>query len=93
MFATDTLTINGLKYLNKLGVQVPSQLSVMSFDESEAFDLFYSPITHLRQPLEAMGQAAVNKLMEQIDHHKTNIEVKDATHCISELVVGRSCRE
>ncbi len=88
-FATDTLAINGLKYLNKLGVQVPQQLSVLSFDESDAFELFYTLITHLRQPLEAMGQAAVSMLIEQIDHHKVNKQLA----LESDLVAGRSCRE
>jgi LacI family transcriptional regulator len=88
-FATDTLAINGLKYLNKMNVKVPDQLSVMSFDESEAFELFYSPVTHLRQPLEIMGQAAVNMLVELIDHSKINKQIA----LESDLIIGRSCRE
>ncbi len=88
-FATDTLAINGLKYLNKIKVKVPDKLSVMSFDESEAFELFYSPITHLRQPLEAMGQAAVSTLVELIDHNKISKQIA----LESDLIIGRSCRE
>jgi LacI family transcriptional regulator len=88
-FATDTLAINGLKYLNKLKVNVPGQVSILSFDESEAFELFYCPVTHLQQPLEAMGQAAVNTLVELMNHNKINKQLS----LVSDLVVGRSCRE
>lgn len=88
-FATDTLAINGLKYLNKQHIKVPEQLSVLSFDESEAFELFYCPVTHLQQPLEAMGRAAVDTLVGLIDHNKINRQLS----LESELVVGRSCRE
>ncbi|MES2428023.1 MAG: substrate-binding domain-containing protein [Bacteroidota bacterium] len=88
-FATDTLAINGLKYLNRLKVNVPGQVSILSFDESEAFELFYCPVTHLQQPLEAMGQAAVNTLVELMNHNKINKQIS----LVSDLVVGRSCRE
>jgi LacI family transcriptional regulator len=88
-FATDTLAINGLKYLNKIKVKVPQDISVLSFDESEAFELFYSPITHMRQPVEAMGKAAVDTLLELINHSKVNKQLS----LESDLIVGQSCRE
>jgi LacI family transcriptional regulator len=88
-FATDTLAINGLKYLNKIKAKVPQQISVLSFDESEAFELFYSPITHMRQPVEAMGKAAVDTLLELINHSKINKQIS----LQADLVIGQSCRE
>ncbi|MDB5158665.1 MAG: LacI family DNA-binding transcriptional regulator [Mucilaginibacter sp.] len=88
-FATDTLSINGLKYLNQLKTKIPGEISVLSFDESEAFELFYCPVTHLRQPVEAMGKAAVDTLLELINHYKISKQVS----LMSDLVVGQSCRE
>lgn len=88
-FATDILTINGLKYLSKEKINVPEQISVLSFDESEAFDLFYTPVTFSRQPLTEMGCLAVNNLMELMngsDHIKQiSLEAK--------IISGASCRE
>ncbi|MDB5002261.1 MAG: LacI family DNA-binding transcriptional regulator [Mucilaginibacter sp.] len=88
-FATDTLAINGLKYLNKIKAKVPQDISVLSFDESEAFELFYSPITHLRQPLEEMGQKAVDTLLELINYNKISKQISLS----SELIIGQSCKE
>jgi LacI family transcriptional regulator len=88
-FATDTLAINGLKYLNKIKAKVPQDISVLSFDESEAFELFYNLVTHLRQPVEAMGKAAVDTLLELINHSKINKQIS----LESDLIVGQSCRE
>ncbi|WP_214072152.1 LacI family DNA-binding transcriptional regulator [Mucilaginibacter sp. dw_454] len=88
-FATDTLAITGLKYLNKHNIKVPGQLSVLSFDESEAFELFYCPVTHLQQPLAEMGRAAVDTVVGLIDHNKINRQVS----LESKLVKGKSCRE
>jgi LacI family transcriptional regulator len=87
--ATDRLTIEALKRLNALGVKVPGDISVLSFDESDAFDLFYCPVTHGRQPLEEMGEAAVKTLINLINNQKIN---KKLTFQAG-FVPGKSCRE
>ncbi|HUZ57321.1 MAG TPA: LacI family DNA-binding transcriptional regulator [Hanamia sp.] len=88
-FATDTLSLEGLRYFNKLGIKVPKDISVLSFDESQAFDLFYCPITHSKQPLEEMGQLAVNTLIQLIKHNKVNMQISLDT----DLIIGKSCKE
>lgn len=88
-FATDTLTINGLKYLNKKKISVPGKISVLSFDESDAFDLFYTPITFSRQPLKEMGNLAVNNLIALMDGSDRLEQIS----LEAQLVVGASCRE
>lgn len=65
-FATNTLAVAGLKVINSLGIKVPHEVAVFSFDESEAFDLFYSPISYIRQPIEAIGKEAVRMAIERI---------------------------
>jgi len=87
-FATNSLAIEGLKYINSLGIRIPDQLAVITFDESEALDLFYSPVTFVRQPILEMGKAAVRVLLEEIKDNKKEIE-----HiCIdTSLVIRKSC--
>jgi LacI family transcriptional regulator len=88
-FATDTLAIHGLKHLNKRNIIVPEGISVLSFDGSEAFDLFYCPITHSKQPLEEMGKLAVNTLISLVNHNKIDKQMSlDA-----DLIIGKSCGE
>ncbi|GEP97565.1 LacI family DNA-binding transcriptional regulator [Chitinophaga cymbidii] len=87
-FATNSLAIEGLKYINELGLRVPEDLAVVSFDESEAFDLFYSPVTYVRQPILDMGKAAVRVLLDQIKDADKPAELV----CIdTELVIRKSC--
>jgi LacI family transcriptional regulator len=88
-FATDTLTINGLKHLNKIKISVPDQISVLSFDESDAFDLFYTPITFSRQPLVEMGSLAVNNLIALMDGSEQLKQIS----LEAALIAGASCRE
>src|SRR6478735_735963 len=88
-FATEYLTINGLKFLNSLNIKVPEQLAVMSFDESEAFELFYCPITHSRQPLEEMGRSAMQMLIGAMNDKKAAKQI----FLESEIIIMKSCGE
>jgi LacI family transcriptional regulator len=88
-FATEYLTIQALKIINGLNIKVPEQLAVMSFDESEAFELFYCPITHSRQPLEEMGKAAMKTLVEVINDKKVSKQI----FLESDIIIKKSCGE
>ncbi len=66
IFATYGLAINGLKYLNELRLKVPYDLAIVSYGQAEVFDLYYCPITYLRQPLELLGKTAVQYLIEKL---------------------------
>jgi LacI family transcriptional regulator len=66
IFSTYSLAVNGLKHINELRLQVPSDLGIVSFGQAEVFDLYYCPITYLMQQLDELGKAAVNILVEKI---------------------------
>ncbi|WP_341837387.1 substrate-binding domain-containing protein [Chitinophaga pollutisoli] len=86
-FATNSLAIEGLRYISELGISVPEQLAVVSFDESEAFDLFHAPVTYIRQPIREMGKAAVRLLLEQI---RDGDKPTEAICLDAELIVRQS---
>lgn len=88
-FATDRLAIYGLKHINTLKLKVPEQLSVFSFDEAEAFELFHCPISHAKQPLQKMGILAVNTLIDLINYNKVTNQV----YLETDFVIGKSCKE
>lgn len=88
-FATDRLAIAGLKEIISLQIKVPEDLSVFSFDESEAFELFGCPVSHARQPLEKMGKIAVDTLLDLIHKNK----IINQIYLETEFVPGKSCGE
>ncbi|RFS21718.1 LacI family transcriptional regulator [Chitinophaga silvatica] len=88
-FATDILAIQGLKNINALKIKVPKELGVVSFDESEAFELFNCPITHGRQPIVEIGKQAVATLLDLINNNR----VKRKIILESDFVQGESCGE
>ncbi len=66
LFASNIIAAYGLRYINTLPLRVPDELSIVSFDETEALDLFYAPLTYIKQPLQEMGQMATKILLECI---------------------------
>jgi LacI family transcriptional regulator len=87
-FATNSLAIAGLKEINQLGIKVPKDLAIISFDESDAFDLFYSPVTYVSQSLMDIGCEAVKLVLNRL-HNKTK---QNADIIIeAKLIVRKSC--
>jgi len=69
-FASNKVATYGLKYLNQRQVKVPKSLKILNFDQSDAVDLFYMPLNHVRQPLEQIGIEAVRILIDYINGNK-----------------------
>ncbi|MGN6531652.1 MAG: LacI family DNA-binding transcriptional regulator [Ginsengibacter sp.] len=67
-FATNTLAVAGLKIINQLGIKVPDDVAIVSFDESDAFDFFYSPLTYVSQSLTEIGKGAVKLVTDRINN-------------------------
>ena len=83
LFASNTLATYGLKYIHAIGIKVPDDLAIVSFDEMDASDLFYAPLTYLRQPIQEMGQMATKILLENIDEEREIVQVNlEATFVI-----------
>jgi DNA-binding LacI/PurR family transcriptional regulator len=51
----------------RLGLRVPEDVSVVGYDDSALMNCTEPPLTTIRQPIEAMGQAAVDLLVTRID--------------------------
>jgi DNA-binding LacI/PurR family transcriptional regulator len=65
--ASDALAIGAVRAARRLGRHVPGDVSVVGFDDSGLMTYIDPPLTTVRQPITAMGQAAVSLLMSQLD--------------------------
>ena len=59
----DTLGVGALRAARQLGVDVPEQLSVVSFDDTMIAQWTHPQLTAVRQPLFSMGQVAIERLL------------------------------
>lgn len=94
LVAFDDLTALGaIRALSKAGLSVPDQCSVIGFDDVPIAGLSAPALTTVRQPLETMGGAAVNIVMEAIQTSQESREwgaVAQKLH--PELVIRDSTR-
>ncbi|WP_329131090.1 LacI family transcriptional regulator [Streptomyces sp. NBC_01476] len=64
--ASDMMALGAIRSARAMGLKVPSDVSVVGFDDSPLIAFTDPPLTTIRQPVAAMSQAAVNALLEEI---------------------------
>jgi len=94
LLAFDDLSAFGaIRALARAGIRVPDQCSVIGFDDVAAAGLYSPPLTTVRQPMEAMGAAAVDVVVEGINAVLEKREISASHRRVApELVVRESTR-
>ncbi|MDI3418787.1 LacI family DNA-binding transcriptional regulator [Streptomyces luteolus] len=64
--ASDPIALGAVRAARRRGLDVPGEVSVVGFDDSAFMNCTEPPLTTVRQPIEAMGRAAVELLALQI---------------------------
>jgi DNA-binding LacI/PurR family transcriptional regulator len=64
--ASDVLALGAIRAVRRLGRRVPQDVSVVGFDDSAFMTCTDPPLTTVRQPIEAMGVAAVDLLVSRM---------------------------
>ena len=65
--ASDPLALGAVRAARRRGLVVPADVSVIGYDDSALMNCTEPPLTTVRQPIEAMGRAAVDLLVRQIE--------------------------
>jgi LacI family transcriptional regulator len=86
--ATDTMAFGALFAARRMGISVPSELSVIGFDDSDRCAYYDPPLTTVRVPIDEMAREASRLLMEQMQHRLAGPLVAMFS---CELVIRESC--
>ena len=92
VFSTHFLAGSGMRALRKLNVKVPEDVALISFGQMNAFDLVEPPITSVIQPIEELGDKAVEMLMDNLEKGKQQ-EHDQRIILKNRLEIRRSCGE
>jgi len=65
--ASDPLALGGIPAARRAGLSVPADVSVIGYDDSAFMSCTDPPLTTVRQPIDAIGRAAVEILTGQIE--------------------------
>ncbi|MDQ1737522.1 MAG: hypothetical protein QOH56_3773 [Pseudonocardiales bacterium] len=64
--ASDPIALGAIRAARRAGLAVPGDISVIGYDDSALMTCTDPPLTTVRQPIEPMGRAVVELLMNQI---------------------------
>lgn len=71
------ISMGVMKALKEHGLEVPGEVSLISFDDQPYFDLLSPPLTAVKQPMQEIGRAAVATLFELLEgNHPPNQMLK-----------------
>ncbi len=73
-FATNSISIAGIKSLSKRGLIIQRNIQVMCFDEAEALELLTYRIPYIKQPIEEMAKKSLKVLFDQIEKNETGVQ-------------------
>jgi DNA-binding LacI/PurR family transcriptional regulator len=71
---SDPLALGAIRAARRAGLSVPGDLSVVGYDDSTFMSCTDPPLTTVRQPIEAIGRAAVEILVGQIEGARPSAE-------------------
>jgi DNA-binding LacI/PurR family transcriptional regulator len=72
----DEVALGAVQALAADGIEVPQAVSIVGFDGTEFCDLASPPLTSVQVPLRAIGAAAVELLLQQIESGELSTEHK-----------------
>lgn len=84
----DRMAIGAMKELQKLGISVPGDVSIVGYDNMEMSNLMSPALTTIDQPMREIGTLAVNKLVAMLNNQPVN---ESKTVVSSRLIVRDSC--
>lgn len=73
LFGTSYLAFEGLEAIRQLGLKIPDDVSVISFDDNYFFNLYQPIITAIAQPLELIADHLIKEILEKIDQDSTEV--------------------
>jgi LacI family repressor for deo operon, udp, cdd, tsx, nupC, and nupG len=68
---SDMMALGVIRAARQRGLSVPGDLSVVGYDDAPMVEFTDPPLTTVRQPVTAMGLAAVQALLEEVRGHAT----------------------
>lgn len=86
--ANDDMAAGVLMAANQHNVQVPSELSIVGFDDSEIAEKIWPALTTIRQPLLQLGEIAILNLIDALGPNGS--EEANLTRLPHELIVRES---
>jgi LacI family transcriptional regulator len=68
MVGNNLMTLGALQAIHESGIRVPEEIAIVGFDDMPWASSLRPPLTAVAQPVEELGQAAANMLLERLNN-------------------------
>ncbi len=65
--ASNLMSGYSLQYIHAQGLKVPEKIALVGFDSLDDFELFDAPYAYIRQPIQQMGNLAIQQLLAKLN--------------------------
>nr|WP_068891574.1 LacI family DNA-binding transcriptional regulator [Pedobacter panaciterrae] len=72
--ATNYITMASLRAIQKMGLKIPKDIALLSFDDFELLEFSAPPITAVAQPLEEIAENIMKILLNRLENQKDDQE-------------------
>ena len=79
LFTTSKVGIMGLECIHSLGLKIPENVAVVSFDDPDAYRISQPPVSAIAQPLKELGTQSVKVLLDIINNRENRPPRKEIT--------------
>ncbi|SNR55971.1 LacI family DNA-binding transcriptional regulator [Lutibacter flavus] len=86
---TDLVAVGAIAYLNKAGIKIPDEISVIGFSNWFMSAVISPPLTTVEQPGYKMGKKAVKLLFEEINSSNKGIDFEPKTIVLKTKIIKR----
>lgn len=83
-FSTNKIAMEGLAVLSKHNIEVPDKIGIVCFDEADAYKIFRTSITYVKQPLMQIGYESVKVLISMINGNQFTRSIVLGTQIIAQ---------
>ncbi|GGB97327.1 LacI family DNA-binding transcriptional regulator [Dyadobacter sediminis] len=90
VFGTNYLGIAGLEVINQMGLRIPDDMAMISFDDHDLFRIHRPGITVVAQPIEAIAQKAIDTLMSKLRNPALTKKTAEVITLPTSLIVRAS---
>ena len=90
LFTTSKVGIMGIESLGNMGLKIPEDVAIVSFDDPDAYKICHPPVTTIAQPLTEIGKMAVQVLLSEIRNPGSSIKTQKIT-LKTNFVIRKSC--
>jgi len=86
--SNDDMAAGAMAVAHGMGLRIPGELSVVGFDDTPVATTLWPELTTIRQPVTAMGKAAVSALLERIRDRRAG-RSREAAHQVMKYALVR----